>query len=135
MPKHILSRIVRAGGLEYRKDIEVEADGATERDVVIPASAVDQVVAFVSDVSQLKSLVFLTNRDITVKTNSLGAPANTFSLKADRPFQWVNGDPPLRDTTGAAVTTDITALHVVNPDGSGAAAARLQIFAVEDSTV
>lgn len=135
MPTHIISRMIRLGGIEFRSDMEVTNEGAKELDLVIPASAADQLVDFTADVSQLKSLVMIVDRDMTVHTNSNSVPVNTFDLKAGHPFQWVNGDPALRDTAGAAVTTDITALHVVNPDGEAAAAGRLQIYAIYDATV
>lgn len=134
MPKHILSRTIRAGGLEYRADIEVVSGRATEIAETILASAVDRQVAFTADISQLKSLMIMTDRDVVIETNSGSAAANTFNIAANRPFQWIEGDPALRDT-GGTVVTDITSLFVTNPDGDAAGPAALKIFAIEDPTV
>ncbi len=80
----------------------------------VPAGSNPLAIGFTMDVSQLKLVYLVASKDIVVKTNSSGAPANTFTLAANVPFVWFTGGAGLRDTAGAVVTTDITSLQVVN---------------------
>jgi hypothetical protein len=98
-------------------------------DEAIPLGT-DTLVAYALDVSQLKSIFIVSDKAMTIETNSGSAAANTITLAANVPFLWAFGDAPLRDTAGVAITVDITALYVTN-----AANAQLQIRALLDPTV
>ncbi len=107
-------------------------EAAQNLDVVIPALTTDQLVAFVMDVSQLKSLFLLAvDGALLVETNATTG-VNVFTLAANVPFVWVNVDAALRDTAGTAVTVDITNLRVTN---GTAADLTLRIRALYDPTV
>ena len=112
-------RVSSVGGLEVNVD---EA---------IPENATDLQVAFALDVSQLKSLFIMSDKAIVIKTNSSSAPDNTFEIAADTPWMWNSGSgQALTDTSGAAVSSDVTKIYVTVTD-----AAALKIRALVDPTV
>ena len=129
---HIVSRNWSRNGDSIVGNQSVEAGGETNRDETIPAETSDVLVAFVLDVSQAKVLYIKSDKDLIIETNSAGSAVNTFTLAAGVPYVWVVGDAAMRDTAGAAVTTDITALYVTN---AGEDAAELQIRCLFDPTV
>ena len=129
--KHIHVRGIVAGGLSLNYRVEAEAGQELNIDESIPVGN-NQLLAFVCDVSQLKSFFLVADGALTVETNSGGSPANTITLAANEPFSWVDGDPTLRDTGGTAITTDITALYITNATSGPV---KLKIFALVDPTV
>lgn len=132
MLTHILTRSwTTPGGALLTGRVEVTADGNADRSLIIPIGA-NQLVALALDVSQVKSLHIQSDQDLTLKTNSSGSPANTIALSAGKPFQWLPSDGPLSDTSGATISTDITALYVTN---ASEAAAALELRCLVDSTV
>lgn len=129
---HTLNRSWSRAGEAITKSFNVTGGAENNIDEAIPADTVDQLVAFTADVSQIKSLYIVSDKDILIQTNSGSAPANTFTLAAGRPFMWSTGDAALADTAGVAVTVDITALYVTNAHETIAAA--LQIRCLVDPT-
>lgn len=85
------------------------------------------------DVSQLRSIFLLSNRDLTIKTNAAAEQDNTIELEANKPFAWQGDDGTLRDTEGTAITVDVTALYITNADEDNTA--DLDIFTLIDPTV
>lgn len=132
MITHRISQGWSNGGNGLSRTREISAGAENNLDESIAAGAVNQLVAFVLDVSQLKALYLLAAAALTIKTNSSGAPANTFVLQPGVPFVWHDQMPALRDTAGVAVGTDITALYVSN---AGADAVVLQLRSLLDPTV
>ena len=114
------------------RSFDLSAGAENNIDETIPAGANNLAVAFALDVSQLKALFMLSDKDVTVETNSGAAPINTFALKAGVPFVWNTNDASLRDTAGTAVATDVTGLFLTN---AGASDALLQIRALLDPTI
>jgi hypothetical protein len=100
--------------------------GETSVDESITASASDYVISMAMDVSQVKSIVVLSDQALVIKTNSNSSPADTLTLVAGRPYEW---DTDSYNTFKFG--TDITSLHVANPASS---AARLQISFVFDAS-
>lgn len=115
------------------KSTQVQAEAENNIDAGVPAATANELVAFVLDVSQLKGIYMVSDRAVTVKTNSSGSPVNTFTLAANIPFMWVQGDPAIRDTAGVVFTTDVTALYMTNADADNAAT--VQIRCIYDPTV
>lgn len=113
---------------------QVQAVGGAEVGLseAIPATTTDALVAFVMDVSQMKGVYIVSDADLTLQFNDGTTPSNTITLLANKPFVWVFGDIALRDTAGAVITTDITAIYATN---AGAVAANLEIRACYDPTV
>lgn len=103
-----------------------QGSGQVRIDETIANGDTDKAVNFTLDVSTLKSIVILSDRALTLETNSSSAPTNTIVLKAGVPYVW-NTDS--YDT--CKITADVTSLFVTNGTG---ASARLQIDAVTDVT-
>ena len=118
MITHTHSRGIFARGLSIAKPIAVSAGQEINVSEPIPASAVNQPVAFAAVVAKLQSIFLFASAALVIKTNSSGSPANTITLAAGVPFLWQPGDGTLRDTAGVAITTNITSLFVTNPAGS-----------------
>lgn len=84
--------------------------------------------AFSLDVSEVEAFFALSNEDVTLETNSTGAPVDTILLKANVPFAWPNS----REATFALlITTDITVIYVTNASGN---TATVQIGSIYDAT-
>jgi hypothetical protein len=133
MITHSFVRGWNNGGSSISKTIAVQSGAELNIDESIPALTTDQLVAFAMDVSQLKGLYIVSDLPLTLETNSAGSPANTITLGAGVPYMWVFGDAAIRDTAGAVITTDITALYATNPHATQAAI--LEIRALYDPTV
>lgn len=107
------------------------ADAEDNRVLSIADGVTDQEVVMSIDVSALKALYLLSDKAVTIETNNSGAPVNTFTLAANAPFVWTADMPALRDTAGAAVTTDVTKFYITNASG---ATATINIRVLQDST-
>ena len=129
---HTLIQIWQSdNGASFQGTVAVQGGLEVNIDEAIPENSTDLAVAFVADVSQLKSLFLLSDKALTIKTNSDSAPDNTIVLAAGVPLIWNNQNGlALTDTVPAAITADITALYVTNTD-----AAALKIRALLDPTV
>lgn len=86
----------------------------------------DVVVAFTLDVSACKSFFIISDKDITLETNSGSAADDTIALLANRPYQW---DTESYDSF--LLGTDVTALYFTNSSG---AAATVKCHALTDAT-
>lgn len=128
---HRITQVWSNGAISITKTFDLSAGAEHNIDEAIAAGAVHAPLAFVLDVSQCKALVITADQPLTLKTNSSGAPANTITLAADRPFLWTDGMPAMRDSAGTVVV-DVTSLFVSNP---GAVATTLQIRALIDPTI
>jgi len=96
-------------------------------DETIADSSTDLLVNWTCDISAAGLVVMLSDQNLTVKTNSSGAPQETIALVADTPLVWSVGD--AGET--APFADDVTALYVTNASGS---AASFKIRSVEDAT-
>jgi hypothetical protein len=79
------------------------------------------------DVSALQSVVMISTKNVTLKTNSSGAPDSTVVLVANEPKMWsadVGGTNPF-------VAADVTSIFIVNASG---AAAAVRITGLVDAT-
>ena|SRR5688572_29899204 len=119
------------GADALNKTVDLQGGAELNLDELIPAGSNPLAIIFAMDVSQLKLLYLVSDKDITVKTNSNAVPVNTFTLAAGVPFVWGAGGAALRDTGGNLVNTDITSLQVVN---AGEDDATLQVRSLYDPT-
>lgn len=83
-------------------------------------------ITFALDISEIASVYLVSDQIITIKTNSSGAPDDTFVLAAGVPLVWTD-DGEFANPFSA----DITSIFIANASGS---TARLQIEAVTDAT-
>lgn len=95
-------------------------------DETVPGASTNLLMALELDVSQIRGCYMLCDRDVTLKTNSSGSPANTINLKAGIPYIWYTNK-----YNALLLTTDVTALYVTLAAG---AAARLQLEFLVDPT-
>lgn len=126
MPTHTINTGWSSGGLVISEAVEVTADGEINADIAVPGPSTDLVANLSLDVSEMKSLLIVSDQDVTIKTNSLGSPDDTLALQADEPVVWWS--------TGVfanPLTVDVTSLHIVN---AGSTAATVKLRALQDVT-
>lgn len=88
----------------------------------------DTPLALVLDVSQVKSIFILSDRDITIETNATNAAGgNTLALKSGVPYRWYTNQ-----YNALVFTTDVAIAYITNASGG---AAQLQLSAMIDPTV
>lgn len=112
---HTISASWRTGS-GGSKTATVAVTGDTEinsGDLTVAVSDADAAVGIAFAFANLQSLYWHSTGDVTIKTNSVGSPAQTFALKANIPFLWIknSGIPN-------PISTDVTSLHVVNASAS-----------------
>lgn len=101
-------------------------DGQVSRDIAVPDELTDLEVNLAIDVSQIKAVFILSDQDVTLETNSAGAPDDTIALKANKPYIWCTDD-----YDSCLLTVDVTDIYLTNSSGS---AATVKVEVVTDST-
>lgn len=111
------------------KEEEYTVSDVRVLDVVIPAAGTNVLVALTLAFANLKVFAMqaiwgtgLTGGNATVKTNSSGAPAQTFTLQPNVVSPW-----HANSAWANPITTNITALYVTNPDATNPFTLRLVI--------
>lgn len=117
-------------GRTFSGTASATAGGEIVREEPIPLGSTNLAFAFAAVAAKTKALWMKSDKALTIKTNSSGSPANTFTLVANVPFSWVTGGDSCRDTGGTALA-DITSLFITNGTGVDAT---LQIAALVDPT-
>ena len=100
--------------------------GQASVDETIADNTTDGVVDIAINVSEIKLLIMLSDQDMTIKTNSSGAPDDTISLLANVPLIWTSDSYYTNK-----LTVDVTKLYVTNASGSDAS---LKIEVLVDAT-
>ena len=123
---HTLTVSWSRNGETISQPVVVEADGETNRNVTVNAATTDKQVNIAIDVSELKLLYIHSDQNVTIETNSGGAPVNTITLLANKPLSWYLG-------CGLAnpLTTDVTDFFITN---AGDTAANVRIRTLIDET-
>jgi hypothetical protein len=111
-------------GVSTRK--QITSDSEINVDVVIASATTNGQIVCAIDISELKSIVLNSTKDVTVKTNDGSSPDDTFTLKANNPLVW-NSESP----TANPFSADITDLYVTNASGADAT---VQVRALLDVT-
>lgn len=104
----------------------ITADGEEVRELTIPAATTNQQILIAFTTAALKSVFIKASGPCTLKTNSSGAPDDTFSLDSDSGVVWHNqmqSDNPFG--------TNVTTMYVTTPSGDDVT---LSIYALVDST-
>ena len=94
----------------------------------VPDSSTDLAITWSADVSEVKSLMILSDQALTLETNDGTTPTDTFTLVANEPIIWTAGAP---GSPSCPLTADVTALYATNASGS---AATLTINMIQDPT-
>ena len=126
MPSHVdlISSTGSPGQVSGQKTYTADAEFVL--DISVPAPSTDLEVDVAIDVSNVKSLCLLADRDMTIETNSAGSPVDTIALKASVPYLW-NTD----SYSTLLLTVDVTKFFLTLAAG---AAATLKIRCLIDST-
>ena len=95
--------VTTSGGARYTLDKDV-ANGVTNYQIECD---------FVKD--RLLGVMMVSDKALTIKTNSGGAPDDTFTMTADVPMFWTTGMP-----TSNPFTKNVSALFVTNASGAQA---------------
>jgi hypothetical protein len=107
-----------------------DADGGTaalpELHEAIAGETTDEELVWTCDVSQVKAIIIKATVDMTIKTNSDSAPADTLALKANSPYVWT-----IDSLDAFQLGTDVTKLYVSN---AGSTAGTLDIAGSYDPT-
>lgn len=120
-----IRRNAQAGSINAADNFSVSADGAQERNIALPASSTDVQVLMNLDVSQLKALALVADKDVTIETNNASTPTDTINLKANRALIWESESGYFANP----LTADVTALFLTSVE-----AANVQMVFIEDAT-
>ncbi|MEK6799383.1 MAG: hypothetical protein AABZ12_10490 [Planctomycetota bacterium] len=123
---HTIKEEVLTGDGAVSGQFAYSTEAQTTLSVSVPAASTDLQVLVNIDVSQVKSFYLLSDKDLTVETNSPSAPTNTISLKANKPYIWHTDE-----YSTFKLTADVTSLYLTN---AGAAAATLEMRVLFDPT-
>jgi hypothetical protein len=118
--------IVGAEARTTTKTYSTDADSKLTQEISIADSITDQLNNLAITVASVKSIYLCSNKALTLKTNSSGAPDDTLNLVADVPYVW-NTD----SYDSLLLTVDVTAFYLTNASG---AAAILTVEVIEDAT-
>lgn len=126
--EHTLSFGWQSGsGTPLSASVVVSSEGEDNREVTVPLATNDVEVAIAFVLASLKSIYILSDKDVTLETNSASAPDNTFALKANKPFVWYSDSGVLNPF----LTNPVTKFFFSN---AGAANATVKIKCLKDST-
>lgn len=110
--------------ISVTNDVTNEGEKNIDRTIATGTTNLQIDLAFVR--SRLKSILILSNVDVTLKTNSSGSPDDTIALTANNPLIY-------RSDGYLAVpfSADVTTIYVTNSSGQNS---NLQIRVLEDAT-
>lgn len=89
--------------------------GNVSLEETFPTGTTNGAMTIAFPATGLKMLCICSDKDVTVKTNSSGSPQETWNLKANQAFLWVENNPGSVPVAGA-----ITAMYVTNSSGADA---------------
>jgi hypothetical protein len=127
MPTHKWNRSLNRGGTvrpALTSTIEAEEELAIE--IAVPGTTTNQQILIAFTIAALKSLFISADAALTLKTNSSGSPANTFTLDSDSGVDWDN-----QSQLANPITTNVTTMYVTN---AGSDPVNLNIYALIDPT-
>jgi len=108
------------------KSVAQTDEGGLYLDFTVAGATTDKRVLAAIDVSALKLLYILSDKDITIQTNDGTTPDNTLTITANKPLVWYSGcglPNPL--------TVDVVDIYVTNAGGT---TATVNIRALQDAT-
>ena len=103
-------------------------DASDSREITVPENTTDELVNVAIDLSQIKSLIFACDFDITIETNDSAAPDDTINLKANSPLMW-NADAQFSNP----ITVDVTKIYLTT-GAIGSVDATFIMELIHDST-
>lgn len=125
-PVYELLEQVVVGDRTIKKTQSLSSTARLSLEETVATGQTNKQIAFTLDVSQLKAIVIVSDKDVTFETNSGSSPVDTIALLADIPYVW-----HYQSYHACLLTTDVTAIFITNASG---ATATLQIEALYDAT-
>jgi hypothetical protein len=104
----------------------ITGDGENVRQLTIPGATTNQQIIIAFAIAAMKSLFIKASGLCTLKTNSSGAPDDTFTLDADSGVIWHN-----QLSAANPITADVTTMYVTTPSGDPV---DLEIYVLVDAT-
>ena len=120
------------GGLSKSQATVVTGDNSYGLETVVAIGAADDLLIIALDYDEIRGLYILSDQDLTINTNSTGAPDDTIELIANEPLEWHKFATPGEEYFTNPFTVDVTKMYLTN--GSGVEA-NLTIIVVQDATV
>jgi hypothetical protein len=110
-----LTYVNDSGGKALSAKTEITDANFLGGDWVVPASTTNQLVAIAFAFAKLDMYVFLSNVDVTIKTNSTTSPGNTITLKAGQMKLWSSSNYGANE-----FTADVTTFYLTNANAQQA---------------
>ena len=107
--------------------VSYSADSEVIIDADVADSVTDGLHALVLDVTQIKAIIIVSDKAVTLEFNDSGTGVPTIVLVANVPYIWSTSS---YDTL--LLTADVTALYITNASGS---TARVRLYVLVDPTV
>lgn len=82
---------ISTSGVSLSGNVAVTVDAVDSIDVDFVGAVTDQQVVIAFTTSAIKSFYFLCDSPCIIETNSSSAAANTFTVPANTPFEWILG--------------------------------------------
>jgi hypothetical protein len=89
--------------------------GTIKKDVTVNNGVTHQLTPLTLATADMKGLIISSDRAVTLKTNSSGSPAQTFTIEAGIPLFWFENAP-----WSNPFTTNVTAFYFTNASGAQA---------------
>lgn len=115
MPTQSVTLAWSYGSAALTKTVSLTADGSTIDTISVATGQTVFHYVTAVDVSALSAVYIVSDKAVTLKTNSSGSPDNTITLAANKPLLWYVGcgiTNPL--------TVDVTGIYIANASGSTA---------------
>ena len=109
-------RALSVGGIEIGATESLTGTGRTGFfEESVADAATDAEITISIDVSAVKAFLVISSQNVTLETNSGGAPVDTITLLAGKPYVFVTGD-----YNAFLLGTDVTAFFITNASGAAA---------------
>jgi hypothetical protein len=123
----VTKSVITASGVVSDVSAQYTGSGTIEIDEVVADAATDFEVVASIDVSAVQSFIVISDKAVTLETNSGSVPDDTLVLVANKAYQWDTGS----YNTFLLVSADITSIFFTNASGSDA---NIKIRCVLDTT-
>jgi hypothetical protein len=125
-----ISVAMAIGGLRLSQDIPIVAEQFVRSEFTVANGQTAFHANLAVDISQMKAILILSDKAVTIKTNSSGSPDDTVVLAANVPYLWYAG-PTIDASDENPFDADITDLYIANASG---ATATVKIWVATDGT-
>ncbi len=129
MPKHKVTKTCYVSGRTVRGSKTYTADAESTWEVTVPAQETDQVIVAEIDVSQIVSLIILSDgADLLLETNNSasGSRQHYLDLIDGVPYTWSSDE--ANDVQCILHTVDVDVIYATNSDASEDATLKIEVL-------